>query len=95
MKSKIEAFCLVLLQAPKCFVPVQIFWAEPKIELHLVLLQKSNFLNRNHLLVWHKKFGPAQNILGPVEGRGICLPILIQSALKRVMSGNVLLWPSV
>ena len=23
--------CLVLLQVPKCFVPVQIFWASPKI----------------------------------------------------------------
>jgi hypothetical protein len=22
-------------------------------------------------LVWHKKFGPAQNILGPVKGQGI------------------------
>ena len=22
----------------------------------------------NQYLVWHKKFGPAQNILGPVEG---------------------------
>ena len=32
--------CLVLLQVPKCFVHVQIFWASPKIWLHLVLLQK-------------------------------------------------------
>jgi hypothetical protein len=24
-------------------------------------------------LVWHKKFGPAQNILGPVKGQGISL----------------------
>ena len=33
--------CLVLLQVPKCFVPVQIFWASPKIwlDLCLVLLQ--------------------------------------------------------
>ena len=22
-------------------------------------------------MVWHKKFGPAQNILGPVKGQGI------------------------
>ena len=27
----------------------------------------------NTFLVWHKKFGPAQNILGPVIGQGICL----------------------
>ena len=33
-------FCLVLLQVPKCFVLVQIFWASPKIWLHLVPLQK-------------------------------------------------------
>ena len=39
--------CLVLLQVPKCFVPVQIFWASPKIWLHLVPLQK--------LLCRHKK----------------------------------------
>jgi hypothetical protein len=24
-------------------------------------------------LVWHKKFGPAQNIFGPVKGQGISL----------------------
>ena len=32
--------CLVLLQVPKCFVRIQIFWASPKIWLHLVPLQK-------------------------------------------------------
>ena len=32
-------FRLVLLQVPKFFVPVQIFWASPKIWLHLVPLQ--------------------------------------------------------
>ena len=32
--------CLVLLQVPKCFVQVYIFWASPKISLHLVPLQK-------------------------------------------------------
>ena len=25
----------------------------------------------NKFLAWHKKFGPAQNILGPVKGQGI------------------------
>ena len=25
----------------------------------------------NKFLVWHKKFGPGQNILGPVKGQGI------------------------
>ena len=25
----------------------------------------------NKFLVWHKKIGPAQNILGPVKGQGI------------------------
>ena len=33
-------YCLVLLQVPKCFVPVQNFWAIPKIWMHLVPLQK-------------------------------------------------------
>ena len=35
--------------------------------------QKTILLNANHLFVWHKKFGPAQNILGPVKGQGIHL----------------------
>ena len=33
--------------------------------------QKPILLNANHLFVWYKKFGPAQNILGPVKGQGI------------------------
>ena len=33
--------------------------------------QKTILLNAKHLFVWHKKFGPAQNILGPVKGQGI------------------------
>ena len=44
------------------------------------LSQKPILLNANHLFVWQKmfvtgtickKFGPAQNILGPVKGQGI------------------------
>ena len=27
--------------------------------------------NVNRFLVWHKKFGPAKNLLGPVKGQGI------------------------
>ena len=82
------------LQVTKCFVPVQIFWASPKIWLHLVPLQKLLCRHKNQFywmqiiflsgtkclwlpqyinkfLVWHKKFGSAQNILGPVKGQGI------------------------
>ena len=29
--------------------------------------QKTILLDANHLFVWHKKIGPAQNILGPVK----------------------------
>ena len=36
-----------------------------------VLAQKQHSLNANHHFVWHKTFGPAQNILGPVKGQGI------------------------
>ena len=49
--------------------------------------QKPNLLNGNHLLVWYKNvfqflvrrkiFGPAQNNLGPVKGRGIKMEYLI------------------
>ena len=31
--------CFVRLKVPNCFVPVQIVWFRPKIELHLVPLQ--------------------------------------------------------
>ena len=30
--------CLVLLQVPKCFALLQIFWASPKIYVHIVLV---------------------------------------------------------
>ena len=86
--------CLVLLQVPKCFVPVQMFWASPKIWLHLVPLQKLLCRHKkqlcwmqiiflsdtkclwlaqyvNKFLGWLKRFGPAQNILGPRKGQGI------------------------
>ena len=85
--------CLVLFQVPKCFVPLQIFWASPKIYLHIVdvtkiLCQTNSWfaliafskigfcagtkvfeeaLNAVKFLGWLKKFGPAQNILGPVK----------------------------
>ena len=87
-------WCLVLLQVPKIFVPIQVFWASSKIWLHLVPAQKLVCQHKkqfywmqiiflsgtkclwlvqyvNKFLVWYKKFGPAQNILGPVKGQGI------------------------
>ena len=33
--------------------------------------QNPILLNANHLFVWHQKFGPAQNILGPIKEQGI------------------------
>jgi hypothetical protein len=35
----------------------------------------------NKFLVWHKKFGPAQNILGPVKVQGIRV-VNIKSVLE-------------
>ena len=46
-------------QVPKCFVPVQILWASPKIWLHsktFLLAQKTILLNAKYLFVWHKMF---------------------------------------
>jgi hypothetical protein len=59
---------------PKCFVPAQ------KLNLlyenHLFGLAQEvwDWHNTyvNQFLVWHKQFGPAQNVLGPVKGQGIC-----------------------
>ena len=39
--------------------------------ISFVLAQKLNLLNGNHLLVLHKKYGPAKIFLEPVEGQGI------------------------
>ena len=108
-------WCLVLLHVPKCFVPVQIFWANPKIWLHLVPLQ--NLLCRhknqfcwmqiiflsgtkclwlpqyvNTFLVWHKKFGPSQNILGPVKGQGKNLLYNFWNYLKEFKGFTCYFW---
>ena len=43
--------------------------------MQIIFLSGTKFLRLpqcvNKFLVWHKKFGPAQNILGPVKGQGI------------------------
>ena len=55
-----------------------------------VLVQKPILLNANHLFVWHKKFGPAQNILGPVKGHGISLcQIQVEDSFFVAFSGNI------
>ena len=58
-----KVLCLVLLQVPKKFVTVQIFWARTKSLIAFsassktfVLAQKLNLRNENHLLVWNKMF---------------------------------------
>ena len=48
-------------------------------------------LNAVKFLGWHKIFGPAQNILGPVKGQGISMkPILRQH--KILLRGVPFLW---
>ena len=69
---------------PCPFTGPKMFWAGPNVlcqtknltafsasSKNFVLAQKPILLNVNHLFIWHKKFGPAQNILGPVKGQGI------------------------
>ena len=58
----------------------QTFCARQKDDLHsvkLVFVPATKFfeeaLNAVKFLVWLKKFGSAQNILGPVKGQGIQL----------------------
>ena len=55
--------CLVLLQVPKCFVPVQIFWASPKIWLHLEPLQKLFCRHKNQFYWMHIIFLSATKCL--------------------------------
>ena len=63
---------------PKIFCASPNFLSHPKSltafsasSKTFVPAQKLILLNGNHLFVWHKMFGPAQNILGPVKGQGI------------------------
>ena len=62
---------------PKLFCDGPNFLSQPKnltafsaSTKPFVPARKPILLNANHLFVWHKKFGPAQNILRPVEGQG-------------------------
>ena len=59
---------------PKMFCSGLHFLSQPKnltafsaSSKTFVPAQKPILRNANHLFVWHKKFGPAQNILGPVK----------------------------
>ena len=45
--------------------------AKQKDDLHPVKLVFVEALNAVKFLGWLKKFGPSQNILGPVKGHGI------------------------
>ena len=40
----------------------------------------------NKFLVWHKKFGPAQNILGPVKGQGIRILEAVYNIFKNALT---------
>ena len=44
--------------------------SQPKNLLHLMPLQKAG--KKKPIFVWHKKFGQAQNVLGPLKGQGTC-----------------------
>ena len=63
---------------PKMFCASPKFLSQPKnltafsaSSKSFVPAQKPILLNANHLFVWHKKFGPAKNFLGPVKVQGI------------------------
>ena len=42
-------------------------------------------LNAVKFLVWLKKFAPAQNILGPVKGQGICVSVVLTKSIKSLV----------
>ena len=77
-------YCLVLLQVPKYFGLVQIFGSYKTLIYILyhtkrISIQQICFLCRHTkealnaitFLDWFKRFGPAQDILEPLEGQGI------------------------
>ena len=51
-----------------------IFWSGTK------KLELSQYVNQ--FLVWHKKFGPARNVLGPVKGQGKSASNFVQKTGK-------------
>ena len=53
---------ICLLQVPKCFMLVEIFWLGPKIELYLVSFQKNCTSTKTELDEWKSIFGLAQKI---------------------------------
>ena len=89
---------LCLVQVPKCFRPkilvlLHFFcdaqktnllnWNPIIFWLGTISLELAQYVNQ--YLIGHKKFGPAQNTFGPVEGRGISLPIEKE---------NKVIWPN-
>ena len=79
---QVQMFCaspkiwlhLVPLQNLLCWHKNQFYW------IQIIFLPGTKCLwlpYVNKFLVWHKKFGPAQNILGPVKGQGICCFLFI------------------
>jgi hypothetical protein len=71
---------------PKTFSSGLNVWVQTKnwiafsaAQKDFVTAQKLNLSSANHLLVWHKKFWPAQNILRSVEGQGIRITVMISS----------------
>ena len=60
---------LVPLQKLLCWHKKQFYWMQIIFLSGTKCLWLPQYVNK--FLVWHKKFGPAQNILGPVKGQGI------------------------
>ena len=58
---------------PKMFCAGPNSLSQPKTLTSKTFVPAQNpiLLNANHLFVWHQKFGPAQNILGPIKEQGI------------------------
>ena len=52
-----------------CWHKKQFYWLQIIFLSGTKCLRLPQYVNK--FLVWHKKFGPAQNILGPVKGQGI------------------------
>ena len=60
---------LVLLQKLLCPHKNQFYWMQNIFLFGTKFLWQAQYDNK--CLDWLKKFGPAQNILGPVKGQGI------------------------
>ena len=74
---------LMPLQKLLCQHKNQFYWRQIIFCSGTKCLWLAQYVNK--FLVWHKKIGPAQNILGPVKGQVITLEYFFQNLKQKLL----------